>query len=1168
MADLINQQIRNNNPQVPPVTDVPETFQESQSQQQQEQVIPNVDFPPVPEQPRVTPFVGGRVNPNFGAQASVSLPDILTSTGPSNLFSGPSRFDLDQSKRFIIPELRPQMNPAERSLTNPNSGDNNTLYDSTRSLLDRTGSLLRGIWDIYWNGHPNEVQYGDFGKGNMGALFYVLANLFNVPAGAVLDIRRNFQANVAALGIDNIGFQDLLTNPFNPNNVREFIENLQENDVSTLRDLPAFALGVLSPGATGVLQPPEYLLNSRNQTIASVARRLGNGIQLGSQGFQRRREQFYEQHPDRNRQSYLLRAFSGEDLDFLTFQRQVDGDYSPLGILGDESEFPQRTRLDQYARVFAGFGLGVLFDPSDRISDLGNFIRRTAPTVIDLVGDARRLLPGTPNRPALMATGLPPFPDRPALPPAPIVPTPSTQPFGRHFRTVQVDGLPNNIRVQVLDDVGTGIPDRVQRTFTVDVASELSVTDIQPYRNNRNAALQPQLQPSDIIRRIPGTRESLNIRLRQPNQLRRLINTFTNIAPSSLNRTQLQDLTTAIGDKNLRDYLAVTARPLGRPVPLLRASRVPPTFDFRRLAEITGRRTGEFTRRILSGLRHTVANPQQILELPPSTQRLLQDFNVPLDGRFLDNSTNFSASMGGQFYLTDDSFYKIFDFTQAEDFSPESFEIHNLVLRQTVNSEIEGLLLTRDIPYIPNLISVDSIVDEATARAGYLIQVERVDGITMNEFLKRHGQNPIFLREVFEDILAKQQDLFNRGFVHTDLQGGNIIVKPDNTVSFIDVAFIREPTGIGETLLDIDRIFTVALLLDAPERPLVEAISSLTELDNIDEILEATPNSAVIKKALNRLLNGDPNDIDFLNEVVSDLPDALRPLAVLDTNVVRNRLRGIFADTSIERFNKALQLIRRADAGSRPTADSLLPIIDDLGLDLNQRDIQDLLDIFDDDIAAVLGDPQFNRTRDAIVKYSRARSNLDDSLNILNAIDAQLDDVQGILASNIDISELASAVPAPTTEVRRQVADVLNLRQRAAVAAEESQEIIEEQRRLIGIEDVDEAVEELEASEFVEELVDEVESLQLAWDRLVDDPTLRNLENFKSQLEYYMETMVEDAFNEATRAYDLYEEAKRNLEEIVNDDNRRFIQEQLEDDNAFHRQRDLDLGNGNRNICL
>ena len=96
-------------------------------------------------------------------------------------------------------------------------------------------------------------------------------------------------------------------------------------------------------------------------------------------------------------------------------------------------------------------------------------------------------------------------------------------------------------------------------------------------------------------------------------------------------------------------------------------------------------------------------------------------------------------------------------------------------------------------PNIPKL--VDLIADGDRM---YLV-MEFVDGLDLNEYLKRYGilDNDMIVH-VFSSLLETIGDLHRKGILHLDIKPGNIMITPDRQVKVLDLGI--SSTQMGEQL--------------------------------------------------------------------------------------------------------------------------------------------------------------------------------------------------------------------------------------------------------------------------------------------------------------------------------------------------------------------------------
>ena len=103
-------------------------------------------------------------------------------------------------------------------------------------------------------------------------------------------------------------------------------------------------------------------------------------------------------------------------------------------------------------------------------------------------------------------------------------------------------------------------------------------------------------------------------------------------------------------------------------------------------------------------------------------------------------------------------------------------------------SEKEGLdkmyNINRDLfTKIPHL--VPKLIDITRGENSVTITMEKVNGITMKEFLKEK-HTPIIVKNLITSLIDAVLSLHKAGYLHGDLHEGNIIIKEDLSIILID----------------------------------------------------------------------------------------------------------------------------------------------------------------------------------------------------------------------------------------------------------------------------------------------------------------------------------------------------------------------------------------------
>lgn len=114
---------------------------------------------------------------------SVDWDNVVQGT---ELFRGPARFNLDARVNNYLPA--PTRNEVERAIY-PNS-PNPAAQSSGERMFDRGLGWLRRIQEGWGNGLGQDLDYGDYGTGLLGSLFYLLDLPTQIVRGSFLDTAR------------------------------------------------------------------------------------------------------------------------------------------------------------------------------------------------------------------------------------------------------------------------------------------------------------------------------------------------------------------------------------------------------------------------------------------------------------------------------------------------------------------------------------------------------------------------------------------------------------------------------------------------------------------------------------------------------------------------------------------------------------------------------------------------------------------------------------------------------------------------------------------------------------------------------------------------------------------------------------------------------------------
>lgn len=1221
MADLINQQIQanvaNQSIDIPQVTPPP-----VDSSSQQELTAPvdfsaneNIDYTESVDVP--TPNLRSGL-PEVDSQP---LPEFTSTPISEQLYFGPSRQQLVQAGTFVLPQARP--NVAGQFLQNARLADRNYLFDSRRnrvsSFLER---VVGGFYDYALGRNPGEPRglfgnnFGDFGAGGLGRLFYTLGLLPNVALGTGADIGRETGARLEALNLDGLlrAGGNWLRNPFDPNNRLQLAEALGS---VRYRDLAAQG-------------------NVLNPALAPLAQF------LESPSFRQSRAEFYDLTEDGEYLPYFVRALRGDDLSAATFQRQLDNDFNPYGVLGDAEDFERslqprrgesanravlRTWANYAPRFLGGLAFDIVSDPfTGPANDIARWLTRSrvAEVVITPPVTPQRMLPAAPDTP--------PSPMLPGRPQRLLPGEGTTVDVGRatieyrQFRPVEVRGLPAGIEVQQLDAVPVAVP----RQLTGDVVDQ--VLTPRPVRRRVLQAIAPQEQWTDVAQRALVSADDLNIRPRSTIELRRVVNAYDNIISTRVrNVAQIEAIVNAIPDKNLREYLQLAARSIGRPVPMLPAANDLAKIDTARLLDGLDRPVTEYTENLARQIDQLQTNPETVNNVPWYIQDGLQRIVGTVDSDKI-RPNSLMATSGAVFYADEESFIKYFDprvFVE-EDITPNTIVDPGYIeeMQMLIDAEVEMLQETEDIPYVVNMISYERNPDGT----GF-IELENVPGRTLYEYLESEDFNPEQYYEVISRVIDLSQDFYDRGFVHYDLHPGNIMIDDDFNIKFIDL-------GLASRAM---YHYSAASDFQYSQKLLEEALYDITykllpeELPEISAIGEQNYSRTFLD--VSRLISDRIDEITRIrtefsnrayNEVRLELADDLR--AINPSREIRARTDDYLAarEQMEDAFNNVTDLEAQLDALENMPAPDVHPRVW-----VNHPMPVELQPLVQEGLIEADGS-FFNSPRiRAQLTNTKTYENGVPIIDVSFTIDGELSRAEGIqndrtlareLRGLIDAWENLTSRPETRTVMFEATAsgvddadEVMKVRRymRAGfVPYDTSYQPVTEPITTANYKDLAFMVykhPEIDISTLtgqVEQAAVDLTSIRAINDRLADVnrradryplnerelmspmeistlaenadlvelwnmyntarrvPSPANIQQYWSQFKYTVENQLEEAHRRALAAYDAYENVRAQLAEETRKHNELEHQRRLEQLEREFRNRDDDLGNGNRSSCL
>lgn len=465
----------------------------------------------------------------------------------AELFSGPDRWQLNRSRNYFLPPI--QQNPVTAELfpqQSPSEAPGQVRRERGSNFLQRLFFGNSNAQPLPEYGYVNpwraltEGQFGEYGSGLLGALFYTLDGTTNVARSAVLDLLQHDVALFTTLregGLRNFGSR--------------YMENLRATDsIPTDDEYVPYVIRALA----GDDQSP---FNFRSDVD-------GGYNPLGLLGDNA--STFYDEID-----TYMQRT-----------DEYVAGAETNLGAAGRRLSSllsPANPVVRNLPRAIGSLFVDVVTDPSGPLSALSSGLRRVARQEIQTA----RPLPASVTRferslsvelgerqqsQALQSQAVIPMEFGDTPPPAPTGTSAAEIAAQIRFWRRQGLDMPEAIRRVAEDNDNLPVDVNLGELLPQYQWRPVPQITIRPPENatrQQTRALSPQAQWQDVARSTPTSPADFP-RPRTSAEITRVVNSQTNIVPEGLQPTEIERIVDAL-PPIVSDELSLVTRRVGVSVP-------------------------------------------------------------------------------------------------------------------------------------------------------------------------------------------------------------------------------------------------------------------------------------------------------------------------------------------------------------------------------------------------------------------------------------------------------------------------------------------------------------------------------------------------------------------------------------------------------------------------
>ena len=878
-------------------------------------------------------------------------------------------------------------------------------------------------------------------------------------------------------------------------------------------------------------------------------------------------------------ESYITRAFFGDDLSFINFGESLDGSFNPLGVLGasandfyrdqnlyqqfvrnpivtENTNWFQRLMLSPSGRLapraLAAFGLEVFTDPIDGglSQGINSILRRVNRRAVQVVPPLHRLLPAvgdgaprtlpTPNVPnprtyVQTPRGTRALPDNfvaPSAQPRVAVDTPDVS-LGQQIRQRIREG--QSLQQAIDETASLSLnPDQFRNITTPQWTAPTTLYTNQPI----------PLQWSDVARSPRVTPGSYPVR-RAPIERRALVNNIVDIIPPTLDNTQIDRVINALPPR-LSDEVALVARNFGSPIGNLPAAR---TDALPRLLPNVGSRVNPIDNvRITRTARNTIRielddlRPVNFDEFDPLLRSLRADFNdrleipLPARRRVREQLSGLLENYG--FFQRGNRMVSVIDDTPMT----------SGVL--SINQPTRAL---SDIPITPDRIQYRERYPFGNiTRATQDLFILTVDEVNVSRATGFSG-------------LTRQQRVSLRNALATAPDNANILV---NDPLYADTVFELMQEGFVIRNADTGALATPQQYLEVSQRQIFEDTPlyelryepSARQIESINNVQELPTARGIVQ----RLQDQAPIGVDETGETLEQLfrrADEIIAQPRYNDNLGDNIVERVANNTGRPRGQYTENIVREFNTGQLqvPVRQSL-PTQDELVQAAQEGD--DVVQALVARAEEILAQPQYDNPSQYAV---------DQLVNpdIVNNPTAYAE-VRGTLSD-------ALAPYSPNQREAQAVADYVQSRSTLEGLMGEHSDLAYQLDQLLDM-DVEAFYDELlmagdELTQFEEPLEflqndDMYDVLIELFNDMVSERTSRNVQRYLSQLEYTVREQLEDLSKELYASMDELFHREELLRGLTTESNRRYIDDVLAEGDLNRQLLDNDLGQSSRGNCI